>query len=298
MRPVLAPLPESGEARGGGGRKRWVRGSVALGAAAAVLTVAVETGWTPLRSADRSVSDRLHGTAVGHPGWTHANRVLTDWVWDPVTMRLVVLAVIVFLVLRRAFRLALWGAVTSAAGLAVQAGVKAAAARARPRFPDAVDSANGWAYPSGHVMTATVTCGLLVVLFPLLGGGSRRRAGTAAVRGAAVVSVAGVAFTRVYLGVHWPTDAVAGGLLGGAVVAACTAMFQPWRGTPVGGPRGGAPPVAGDGRGDGRTRPVAGDGPSAGVRRRGNGGTRRRPVNPKACGEPPEEYAPARHSDG
>lgn len=233
MRALVDSLPVPDESRDRAARRACLRWAVTLGAAAAVLLVLVETGWSPLRSADQSVADHLHSSAVAHPGWTHTNRVLTDWVWDPITMRILALAVIVFLALRRAPRLALWIAATSAVGLGVQAGTKWATARARPDYPDAVDSAHGWAFPSGHVMTATITFGLLVTLFVLLGAGGGRWGAVVStvVWAVAVVSVAGVGFTRVFLGVHWCTDVLAGWLLGGAVLAACSGLFLPWRGT-------------------------------------------------------------------
>ncbi|GAB2626566.1 hypothetical protein GCM10027168_67880 [Streptomyces capparidis] len=233
----------------------------------AVLLVLVETGWGPLRSADRSLADELHRFAVEHRGWTRANRVLTDWVWDPVTMRLLTALAVVWLVRIRAGRLAVWTAATSLVGLAVQSGVKAAVGRERPSWPDPVDSAHNAAFPSGHAMTAAVTCALLVALFHWLGpAGTRWRA---AVWTAAVVSVAGVGFTRVYLGVHWLTDVLSGWLLGVAVVAGCAGLFSPWRFCPEtpGACRdvseGPVNPVAGSGgraADDGRRGGVAGSG--------------------------------------
>ncbi|MFE5600964.1 phosphatase PAP2 family protein, partial [Streptomyces coelicoflavus] len=79
-----------------------------------------------------------------------------------------------------------------------------------------VDSAHYAAFPSGHAMTATFVCGLLVWLLHHYGAGrGLRRAGLAL----AVVSVAGVGVTRVWLGVHWTTDVLGGWLLGALVVA-------------------------------------------------------------------------------
>ncbi|MFD8637916.1 phosphatase PAP2 family protein, partial [Streptomyces sp. NPDC059656] len=45
----------------------------------------------------------------------------------------------------------------------------------------------------------------------------------------AAVSVVGVGYTRVALGVHWVSDVLGGWLLGLAVVTATTAAFEAWR---------------------------------------------------------------------
>lgn len=65
-------------------------------------------------------------------------------------------------------------------------------------------------------MTATVVCGLLLWLLQLYGAGHALRRTALAL---AVVSVVGVGLTRVWLGVHWPSDVLGGWLLGALVVA-------------------------------------------------------------------------------
>src|SRR2546430_2671644 len=79
-----------------------------------------------------------------------------------------------------------------------------------------VDWASYAAFPSGHAMTATVVCGLLLWLLHRYGPG-RAVWRTALAMG--VVSVLGVGLTRVWLGVHWPSDVVGGWLLGAMLVA-------------------------------------------------------------------------------
>ncbi|KUM93320.1 hypothetical protein AQI88_27575 [Streptomyces cellostaticus] len=195
----------------------------------------VAARWHPLVALDDAVSRPTHRWAVREHGLTHTFRILTDWVWDPLTMRLVCAAAAVWLVWRRAaWWTAVWLAVTVALSTIVQQSAKAAVDRPRPTWPDPVDSAHYAAFPSGHAMTATVVCGLLLWLLHRFGAGRALWRTAVAV---AAVSVAGVGLTRVWLGVHWPSD-VLGGWLFGALVVAVAVMAYEW-------PRGGRarPPV-------------------------------------------------------
>jgi len=188
-----------------------------------LLLTLVVLRWGPLISLDTALAGALHRTAVAAPGWTHRNRVLSDWVWDPWTMR-AVLAAAVCLLLRRGERLlAGWVAATSLVGTGVQQAVKALVGRERPVWPDPVDSAGYAAFPSGHALSAMVAGALVLWLLRL--HGTRRRWQWAA-RAVVAVSVVGVGGTRVFLGVHWPSDVVGGWLLGGALVAGSVAAYH------------------------------------------------------------------------
>ncbi|MFH8486763.1 phosphatase PAP2 family protein [Streptomyces longisporoflavus] len=189
---------------------------------ALLLILLVELEWRPLRSFDGDISRTTHRWAVAHDGLTQTSRILTDWVWDPWTMRALIAAVVLWLASRGAYRLALWLAVTCVAGTVVQQGLKAAVDKPRPTWPDPVDSAHFAAFPSGHAMTATVVCGLLLWLLRLYGAGPAVwRTGVTI----AAVSVVGVGVTRVWNGVHWPTDVLGGWLLGALAVAAAIATY-------------------------------------------------------------------------
>ncbi|WP_436739881.1 phosphatase PAP2 family protein [Streptomyces sp. BBFR102] len=193
--------------------RRW---AAALAGLSAVLLTLVAVGWPPLTGFDASVAGRAHEAALAHPAVTRTNRVLSDWAWDPWTMRALATAAVLWLWRRGPVRLAKTvGGACLAASLAQQL-LKAAVGRERPRWPDPVDTAHFAAYPSGHAMTATVTCGLAVWLLHL---SKPARPVLVAAWTVAVVSVAGVGVTRVWLGVHWPTDVLGGWLLGGLTVA-------------------------------------------------------------------------------
>ncbi|MGP3684176.1 phosphatase PAP2 family protein [Streptomyces sp. IBSNAI002] len=201
------------------------RAGIGCALLAAVLTALVVAGWTPLLSFDGRVVRDLHRHAVGHPGVTLTVRIFSDWVWDPWAMRALAAAACVVLWLRGRRGRALRLAVAVLVATAVQQGLKALVGRERPQWPDPVDRADFAAYPSGHAMTATVVCGLLLWLLPR---GTPRWAVVTA-WAAAVVSVLGVGFTRIYLGVHWPSDVVGGWLLGVALVALVIAAPGPGR---------------------------------------------------------------------
>ncbi|WP_338932675.1 phosphatase PAP2 family protein [Streptomyces netropsis] len=210
-------------------RSVWLRSGAVLCALFIVLLVLVGSGWQPLDSLDRRVANDLHPVAVTHEGWTHVMRLLSDWLWDPWTMRAALAVAALWLLWRRQRLLALWIVVTSALGTALQQGLKAAVGRNRPHWPDPLATPHYQAFPSGHALTATVACGLLVWLL-WLHGVERRRVRAALV--VSVVSVLGVGFTRVYLGVHWLSDVVGGALLGAALVAASAwtyARVPQWR---------------------------------------------------------------------
>ncbi|MEU9666212.1 phosphatase PAP2 family protein [Streptomyces bobili] len=204
-----------------------VRTAIALGLCSLVLLVLVAAEWHPLLSVDGDVSRTTHHWAVADPDVTQAFRILTDWVWDPLTMRLLCAAVALWLVWRRgAWWTAVWLVTVSAVGTALQQGLKAALGRERPVWTDPVDSAHYAAYPSGHALTATVVLGLLLWLLHRHGAGPVLWRTAMSVT---VVSVVGVGLTRVWLGVHWPTDVVGGWLMGAMLVSLAIAAHVRWR---------------------------------------------------------------------
>jgi undecaprenyl-diphosphatase len=193
------------------------------GVLSAVLLALVAAEWGPLISFDRTVADTLHDSAVRSPAITETNRILSDWVWDPWTMRVLVAVGVVWLWWHGERLLAVWTGVVSALGSAVQQVLKAAVGRDRPWWPDPVDSAHFAAFPSGHAMTAAITCGLALWLMARFGVGRGPRTAVLAV---GAVSVLGVGLTRVYLGVHWASDVLGGWLLGVCLVALAVLAYE------------------------------------------------------------------------
>lgn len=202
------------------------RATGVLALCSVLLLVLVVAEWRPLLTVDGDLADTSHRWAVDQPGLTHVFRILTDWVWDPWAMRLLAAVAAVWLVWRRNARwTAVWLVATCALGTLVQQVLKSAVGRERPVWPDPVDSAHFAAYPSGHALTATVVCGLLLWLLHHYGAG-RALWRTALVL--AVLSVVGVGLTRIWLGVHWPSDVLGGWLLGAMLVTLAVLVHRRW----------------------------------------------------------------------
>jgi undecaprenyl-diphosphatase len=98
----------------------------------------------------------------------------------------------------------------------VVAAVKLLVSRPRPPSGDALTQASGFSFPSGHAATAVAVYAVLTLLLARRCCGRTRIA--VALAGALVVLAVGA--SRVYLGVHYPTDVVAGWLTGATLALA------------------------------------------------------------------------------
>lgn len=85
--------------------------------------------------------------------------------------------------------------------------------RARPAIVPHFVDVNTLSYPSGHAMNSAV---LFLTLGALLAGAERSRRRRVYILSVAILFTLLVGFSRVYVGVHWPTDVVAGWAVGGS----------------------------------------------------------------------------------
>ncbi|WP_164479075.1 phosphatase PAP2 family protein [Nakamurella antarctica] len=104
--------------------------------------------------------------------------------------------------------------------------LKYAVPRNRPNVAEQLVRTLDPSFPSGHVTGAVSLLGCIcVVLFAGFTADLGRPAKVGIGIAAALVSAL-VALTRLYLGVHWFTDVVAGGLLGASGVAGTLAFYR------------------------------------------------------------------------
>lgn len=163
----------------------------------------------PLTVTDKHVAEWFHQRTA--PGLTAAMQVITDFA-APLWVTCV--AIITGLVLwwKRCWYRLLALVLVIPGGMALLPLLKMAFHRHRPNFENAFGIFQGYSFPSGHTMAATLLYGLLAVLAVLAFDTWRRRA--LAVLGAFVMILL-VGFSRVYLGAHYLSDvlgAVAAGL--------------------------------------------------------------------------------------
>ena len=121
----------------------------------------------------------------------------------------------------------------SAAVLApvVNLGLKELAARPRPDAGLALVEETGYSFPSGHAVFAAAFFGALIVLLSRWRRLDGRPALRLTLQAALTMLILAVGASRVFLGVHWPSDVVGGFLFGvlylAALVAARRAMDSP-----------------------------------------------------------------------
>ncbi|GAA2147053.1 hypothetical protein GCM10009760_37510 [Kitasatospora kazusensis] len=225
---------DPGPPPGGAGRTRpprrrrptlgWLALALGCTALLGALLALVESHWGPLARADQGWTDGLHRFARSHTAWTASMQTLTD-IGGPLTMRALLGAAAVWLWAIGARMLAGWVAAQALVGWLADSAGKAVVGRARPHFADPVSQAAGASFPSGHALAAAVTCATLVVLvWPRAG-----RAGRSAACAVAALAALTVGWTRVALGVHWPSDVLAGWLAAGVVLGGVTVLAELWR---------------------------------------------------------------------
>jgi undecaprenyl-diphosphatase len=174
------------------------------------------------RSADQAILLALRdpndpSNPIG-PQWLEAVcRDLTS-LGSPTVLALITIAAVSYLWIDGKRAAALFVAASIAGGAVLESLLKLGFARPRPELVSHLVNVNSFSFPSGHATMATIT---YLTLGVLLARVQKRRHMKLYLLAVASILALLVGFTRVYLGVHWPTDVIAGWCVGTAWALGC-----------------------------------------------------------------------------
>jgi undecaprenyl-diphosphatase len=204
------------------------RRQLALSGAALVIfaIVAASWNWFPaIANLDRSISRTLHNHAKESPATVEFFRGVT-WLGTHRVLIVLSLAVIVILWLKGQWRLAAAWAIVQLISIVLIEHTKVAFGRARPEFNGILTREDSLSFPSGHALGSIVAFGMLAYFFSIgWPNATYRRLGIVL----CVLLILLIGFSRMYLGVHFFTDVVAGYALGGAWLALAIALIEDLR---------------------------------------------------------------------
>lgn len=194
----------------------FLMGVVTLGVFA-FISIADEMAEGEIRNLDETLFLALRvtgdpSTLLG-PGWLQETAVEVTAVGGFPLIIFTVAAVAGFFVVTKRYGAALFAVLSVGSGALLSLTLKQYYARPRPDLVDPLDAVHTSSFPSGHALVTTVaylTLAALVISF------LEDRRARAYVLSVAVFVAVMVGVSRVYLGVHWPSDVAAGWALGAA----------------------------------------------------------------------------------
>jgi membrane-associated phospholipid phosphatase len=175
--------------------------------------VAEEVSEGDTAASDQRVADWLHGRATDP--FTDVFRAFT-WTGNGGFLAIVVLFAAVLLWRRRLVTDALFVVLAFVGAEVITFGMKQGFRRQRPFFEDPLATASSFSFPSGHALVSLAVYGSISLV---VARRTRNRRAAVAVVCAAAVWVIAIGFSRLYLGVHFLSDVVAGYAAGAAWLA-------------------------------------------------------------------------------
>jgi undecaprenyl-diphosphatase len=152
------------------------------------------------------------------PGWVEEMGRDFTALGGTAVLTFIALATIGYLLLSRKFRTALFTFIAVSGGLLASTLLKIGFERPRPELVPHESFVYTASFPSGHSMMAAIVYLTLAALLARIHPQRRLRVYLLIIA-AAMTLLVGV--SRVYLGVHWPTDVLAGWAIGAAWAAMC-----------------------------------------------------------------------------
>ncbi|KAB7643651.1 phosphatase PAP2 family protein [Polymorphobacter fuscus] len=152
------------------------------------------------------------------PRWLERTMVDLTALGGVTLLTLVTLIVMGFLLTQRKYAEAAFVGIAIGGGALLGSLLKASYARTRPSLVAHLVEVNSASFPSAHAMNSAITYLTLGVLVARAASTHREKAYAMWV---ALLLTLVVGVSRVYLGVHWPTDVIAGWAVGSAWAVTC-----------------------------------------------------------------------------
>ena len=170
---------------------------------------------------DIAAASSIHGAAT--PSGTKIFLAITNIGSPPVMAAIAVIGTLVMLLKKHRLLAAAWGA-AAAGGAVIDYVLKNTVHRTRPEYGAAFLHGTSYSFPSGHAMGSMIGYGFLayalVRVWKLLGW--RRTL----VYGLAAFLTLQIGVSRVYIGVHYPSDVLGGWAAGLAWLAVCVTGYE------------------------------------------------------------------------
>lgn len=185
-----------------------------LGAVFFILGLLVTFDSSALNRFDYSVAKRAYDFSNGRDGWVSFLNHMAD-VTRATAPLIVLLFVAGYALWRKETRIAVWVALSALLEVTLNPLLKQAFVRKRPSWPEPLNTIGGYSFPSGHATGAGVFCTIAILLTIVLTGRGLKRRLLIALW---VFIGLAIAADRVFLGVHYLSDVVAG-LAFGSLIA-------------------------------------------------------------------------------
>ena len=140
---------------------------------------------------------------------------------DPITVGIIAGVTLTILWWRRYRTEAIIFIINCIGGVVLSDGLKLAFSKSRPQLWDSLISEETYSYPSGHALGSMVLYGFLANLLA-----DRYPQFAMIIYILATIIIGAIGFSRLYLGVHWPTDVIAGYGVGFLWITLCITMLN------------------------------------------------------------------------
>ena len=162
------------------------------------------------------------------PPWMEESLLDITAIGGPTVLWLMVVAVTGFLVFQTRYRTAAVIGITTFSGEMLSTVMKYAFNRPRPSIVPHLREAFSTSFPSGHAMESAI---VYLTLGAMLMRAAESRVTKIYILSMAVLLTALVGISRVYLGVHYPTDVIGGWIVGFMWATICWLVAQRLEGT-------------------------------------------------------------------